>query len=938
MASRHHIKPDSGALRGALRATALCAALSCAQLTTLAERSWAQEPSTRVTQELSPRYPKEAVRAAVTGEVLLELVVDEQGAVSEVKLKRVTPEGFGFEREAVEAISTLLFEPFVVEGIPVRMNVTYLYRFTDEALRGAILAEAPKGERVVTQAELLREQRGLTMYGAGPLATDVIGLSIHKRTEVEAAATSEPSSASLPPVEGPTGTLEGVIYERGTTRPLPGAEVALEGFGLSVVSDQNGRFALSGVPVGSIYVLVKREGYRGLAEEVQATEGVQLTRFYMQTSSFAERELAGDHIPAREITRYHLSQDELRSLAGVDSDPLVAARELAGAYRPPFDSATTSASGAGRGLDHQGLGIRGTQGGATYLLGSPLITPYRLGGYRSLIPSSLLGEVSLKPQYGFEVGRSGAGLYTLSPSANLSERLSGEVELTPYDLGLTLGGPVARHFTLTGAVRGQVMRAALELGDAQRALSFGPQHSNGADAHLRLSYRAGLDNVDVMASSYGDGWSAPNVDPTPTQPSARGGGGMSQAGAHIHGQWKHRNPSARLTNTLTASAATLTQRDERLIDERFEHERVRLHLQDQLKLRLNAPLWLEAGLEQFAEWSELTQRGAVAPVDGLGRAVPRSPRALSSQHTVLTYNPALWAALEGRWMRTHFKLGARANYFSDTEQLTPEPRLTLRYMPAFGTLLKLGGGLYTKRINPLALDPMIGAEGLKHERHAYVSGGLEQRFTRELWLDVEGFYRSFMDRLRPDLDPTVRLRSDGTGYSVGAEMTLKYDPVGRFYGWAAYTFAYSRLQDGPEASLRRSDIDQSSKLSVLGGFKLSPDVTLHSRFRYWRGGAYSNLPSAQLFDSDRAQLSFSQDPSRDYANELRLSDGHQLDLRLDMWWRFDQWRLLSYLQVSNLYQRANQELPHPLADLNPNAPELLSSWPLWLSAGLRARF
>ena len=285
-------------------------------------------------------------------------------------------------------------------------------------------------------------------------------------------------------------------------------------------------------------------------------------------------------------------------------------------------------------------------------------------------------------------------------------------------------------------------------------------------------------------------------------------------------------------------------------------------------------------------------------------------------------------------MRVHFNLGARVNYFSDTEQFTPEPRFTLRYMPAFGTLLKLGSGLYTQRINPLALDPNIGGAGLKHERHTYVSGGIEQRFTRELWLDVEGFYRLFQDRLRPDFDPTVRLKSDGEGYSTGAELTLKYDPVGRFYGWVAYTFAFARLKDGPDDFLRRSDIDQSNKVSALAGLKLTPDVTLHTRFRYWRGGSYSDLPAQQLFDSDRAQASFSQFIS----NELRLADGHQLDVRLDIWWRFERWKLLSYLQASNLYQRLNEELPHPLAGLNPNAPDNLNSWPLWFSAGLRAGF
>lgn len=895
---------------------------------------YAQELSTQVTQELSPTYPQEAVRAAVTGEVILDLLVDEEGKVSEATLKQVTPTGFGFEREALAALSSLRFEPFIVEGIPVRMNVTYMYRFTDEALRSAITLQAPKDVRVITQAELERERRGLSMYGAGPLATDVMGLSVHKRTELKEVTSSVPSSVQLPSVEGPNGRVEGIVFERGSSRPLAGAEVQLEGFGVKVMTNQNGRFEFKGIPVGSVHVLIKRAGYARLIEEIKTTEETQVLRFYLQISSFVERERAGDHIPPNHVTRYDLSQDEYRSFAGIDSDPLEAARELAGTYRPPFDSATSSASHAGRGFGLQGSAIRGTQGGATYLLGSPLITPYRLGGYRSLVPGSMIGQVSLSPQYGLGVSRAGAGLYTLTPTSIPSERLRGELELNPYDLGLTLGGPIHRNFTLTGVVRGQVMRAALNAIDAQQALNFEPQHSNGADAHVRLTYREGLDDVDLIASAYGDGLSDATLDPTPTEPSQRGGAGMSQSGGHIHTQWKHRNPALRLTNIVSLGLGYLSQSDERVVDEVFDHDRLRLHIQDQVKFRLNAPLWLEAGLEQFTEWSTLKQRGVRAPVDGLGRDVPRSPREITTEATVLTSNPALWTGLEGRWMRVHFNLGARLNYLSDTEQFTPEPRFSIRYMPAFGTLLKLGSGLYTKRIDPLALDPHIGAENLKHERHTYVSGGFEQRFTHELWLDIEGFYRLFQDRLRPDLDPTIRLRSDGEGYSTGTEVTLKYDPIGRFYGIASYTFAYTRVQDGPEAFLRRSDLDQSNKFSLLAGFKITPDVTLHSRFRYWRGGTYSDLPLAQVFDSDRAQASFSQGT----ANDLRLSDGHQLDMRLDVWWRFERWKLLSYLQASNVYQHQNEELPHPLAGLNPNAPELLYSWPLWLSIGLRAGF
>ncbi len=887
--------------------------------------SWAEEGAVELISEPTPRYPEQAVKAGSVGEVILQLTVGEDGSVIESSVREAHPSGYGFESSALAASRDLRFKPPMVDGIPVQMRVVYLFRFTEEQLQAELArrGELEAAAGLASAEEREAERASISAFGAGPDATDVLGVSIHSRTQRHAVAAPTTSTQTLPPVVGPTGRIEGLVLERGTRLPVAGARVQLEGFAHTATTDANGRFDFVGVPQGLARLESRADGYGRASESTRvAPGGRELVRLFVKPLSFGAREQAGQHVPPRVPTRHDLSAKEIRSLAGGDSDALEAARELAGVYRPPFDMGK--------------LGFRGVEGGGVYLLGSPLLAAQHLGGARTLLPASLIGQAQVQTEYGLEAGRVGAGLIDLKLAQVPTDRLSGEVEVNPYDASFSLGGALKPRLTLSGGARVQTMRAALEALNATSALTYGPQVSEGQDAHLRLSYYDAEDAVDAVVVAHRSGWSRGDAPADAALPSVRGDGGQGQYGAQAHAQWRHRDPLRRLTNTLSLALGYLSLSDTLNADEVNEQGLTRIHLQDHLKLRLSNPLWLSLGLEQFSEWSDLRQRGLAAPVDGAGRDLPRSPRAFTTQHTVATHNPALWVGLEGRWRRTHLLVGSRVNYFSDTDQFTPEPRLTLRYTPAFGTVLKLGGGLYTQRLNPIDLDPTIGGVGLKHERHLYVTAGLEQRFTQELWLDASGFYRLLQDRLRADPDPTARLRSDGEGYTAGGDLTLRYDPLGRFYGWVAYTFVYARVRDGAAASgaqLRRTDIDQGHKASAVGGFKFTPDLSLNLRWRYWRGGVYSGL-SARLFDADRGQETFA--PT--VANDQRLQDGHQLDLRLDYLWRFGGWRLLSYLQGSNLYNYRAEELSHPALGVNASAPRALTAWPLWVSAGLRAQF
>ena len=71
-----------------------------------------------------PAYPPLAARAQVGGAVLMELLVDETGAVREVKVLRGIKPNLGLDEAAVAAARKWKFKPATKNGVPVKVYIT----------------------------------------------------------------------------------------------------------------------------------------------------------------------------------------------------------------------------------------------------------------------------------------------------------------------------------------------------------------------------------------------------------------------------------------------------------------------------------------------------------------------------------------------------------------------------------------------------------------------------------------------------------------------------------------------------------------------------------------------------------------------------------------------------------------------------------------------
>ena len=221
------------------------------------------EPDAFVAPSLIERvaapYPAEALRAGLSGTVVLELDVDDKGAVGNVSVK--TPAGHGFDEAATAAVQKFRFAPATSGGAPVAAHVTYAYTFK-------------------------------------------------LRTQVAPKAAAK-------------ATLRGGVFLKGTRAPLAdGSVIAVAGLVQERTTvDGKGQFTLTLGP-GKWHVIVSGQKARRFeTDETLAADQVVNVRYWIEPSQYNRYESTVRADPNREeISRQTLTTEELMKMPGTMGD------------------------------------------------------------------------------------------------------------------------------------------------------------------------------------------------------------------------------------------------------------------------------------------------------------------------------------------------------------------------------------------------------------------------------------------------------------------------------------------------------------------------------------------------------------------------------------------------------------------------------------------
>jgi len=828
-----------------------------------------------LTERVAATYPKEALDAGLSGTVVLEFDVDELGGVGNVTVK--TPAGHGFDQAAVAAVRKFVFKPArAADGTPVAAHVTYAYKFVLKTV-----------ERPIEPARLEEVVR-----------------------------------------------FKGGAYLRGTRTPLAGGKVLAipdpkvagrpEVYAGEVGDD--GRFAVK-LPPGKYKIIVNGPNARRLeTKETVGDKDVLTVNYFLEPSQYTRYEsTVRAELNRQEISRRVLTTEELVKLPGTLGDALKAIENLPGVARAPFNSGLIVVRG-GKPTDSK-----------VFIGGSEVSQLYHFAGLRSVVPSEMIDKIELlSGNFGARYGRAIAGVVDVELREGKRDRWHFAGETNVFDTGLFAEGPVGKGSLMLGVRRSFVdaVLGAVLPSDAGLNFQSAPVYW---DYQAVLDYPVGGGKLRAMLTGSDDVLKLVFDKPADGDPA------IAQFGTHLYfhklqlrwtrtlGRWQL------LTQLVGGYTGQVGELGSALsydigigqIDGRVEG---RYAISKRVRLLIGGD-WA---------WSHVQLNLKVPPPPREGE-IPSPLSSLSTLRQNETQDIGLLGLyVELPWTphrRVTIVPGLRFDYYSPLRLSSFNPRLSMSVQAAKYTVIKMGVGLYSQPPISIDYNPVFGNPRLRPEQALHTQLSIEQGILPGLQAELTGFYKHLYDLSTPTANFEIRdtgiaperVANVGEGRVYGMELQLRQKVSKWLFGFLSYTLMRSERKDCPTCAYRTFDFDQTHVLILAVHTYLPKGFEIGVRFRYISGLPYTPTHGG-YYDSDADVYS----PAKLPVNGARLEDFHSLDVRFDKTFLFKRWTLKIYLDVSNVYNHANQEVSQPSYDFTRSAA--ITGLPIIPSFGIRGEF
>ncbi|ADO74884.1 TonB-dependent receptor [Stigmatella aurantiaca] len=797
-------------------------------------------------RQVEAPYPPEALARQLEGTVVMLIDISETGAVTDVQVTE--PAGHGFDEAAVAAVRQFEFEPAEVDGVPAPVRIQYAYQFVWRA--PAPVEGSPEA-----------------------------------------------------PVEAPVN-FSGRALERGTRKPLAGAEVALPRLEQSTTTDAEGRFSFRGVPLGSHEVLVVLGGYERFRTQESFNEGQQTqATYYVRKRIFSPYEtVVRSERERKEVTRTTLQAAEIQKVPGTQGDTLKVVQNLPGVARPAFNGGQ--------------IVIRGTSpnDSGIFLDGQRIPLLYHFGGLTSVYNSELLDSLDYLPgNFSAYYGNVTGGVINVRSRAPKMDGFHGTVGVSLIESNAVLEGPLTENLGIAVAGRRSyidlVLKAIPENEDGP-SIQVAPRYY---DAQLKLHWTPhkqhtftlqGLISNDVLGLVFDR--------PADDDPSINGAFEITTGFKQLRLGHQYKAGRFNLDSQVLVGNTLI----EFIVGDRnLRISSLDLGLRSTAEYAVAEPLTVAGGLDIDFARADVRARLQSLPREGEPPAPLLLEEILTVDGNFLQYFPGMWAEL--RWKPVKDLLvvpGLRSESYvfenQEVRKRSLNPRLAVRYALTDTVTLKGGAGIYHSP--PSQDEPSItfGNPELKAKRSKQYSVGSEWQPTPEYFLSGELFYND-LSRLIVRSDRQVerdgqqvpeRLSNQGTGRILGFEVLARRVLTERFFGWVSYTFSRSQRRDRPGERLRLFDNDQTHVLTAIASYKLPAGWELGARMRVASGNPLTPVTGAVRDDGTDVFI-----PTFGPVNSERLPTFHQLDIRVDKNFVFEQWNLNVYLDLTNAYNHPAKE-------------------------------
>ncbi|HEX9051079.1 MAG TPA: TonB family protein [Anaeromyxobacter sp.] len=709
-----------------------------------------------------------------------------------------------------------------------------------------------------------------------------------------------PAEAAAPPPR--PVKLSGRLLERGTRKPLADAPVAArseDGQETLVrgTTDAEGRFALE-VPASRFVLVGVPAGHERLEARVEARPGEERDEtFYVESAVGSNVSVVRGERVRREITKQVIPADEVAAVAGTQGDTLKAVLNLPGAARTAFGGE---------------LILRGSGPGdsAAFIEGLEVPIAYHFGALRSTFAPRFMESIEFIPgNFAPDYGRLTGGIVNVRVRDPARDALHGEADFNLYDAGVAVEAPLSSTWSGGAAFRRSWIDTLLPLvipKDSNLSFSTAPRFY---DYQFLATWKPeARDTVRFLFFGSQDRLVAVLDRPVGNDPSISGDFNARIAYHFLQSTWTRTfSPTFRQETWIGLGLQDL---DTEIGPSLFFNLSTR-RLDARSTWSWQARPWIEgrAGLDLQSAWYDIALDTPQVPKEGEAPAPISSQSARITASTSGTYvAPAAFAELRFTPRDGIDVLpSVRVDWNSSISRWSVDPRLMARWRVAPRTALKGAAGVYQQPPQPDESSSFSGNPDLLPKRTYQYSAGVEHQPLDGVQLELTGFYkdlsRNVIRNLAAAVDPSQpRYLNIGTGRIYGIESLVRARFGERFFGWIAYTYQRSFRTDRPGEPERRFSFDQPHILTVVGTWRPSIRWAFGARFRLVSGNPYTPISGA-IYDANGDVWV----PIRGATNSGRLAPFDALDVRVDRTWTYDRWRLSAYLDVQNVYNRANPE-------------------------------
>jgi TonB family protein len=779
------------------------------------------------------------------------------GADGRVTDVRITTSGGAdFDAAAVAAARQFVFEPAEIDGQPGPVTITYSYKFTIE-------------EKIVSL--------------------------------------------------GPQINFEGVVVERFKKTPIAGVKIAVKDLGVEAITDANGAFAFTDLPVGTHPVELSGPGLISVTtEEEIGAKQKRTVKYYAEAreEGVDDEEVIHATRIKKETASVSIRTEEARKVPGTQGDTLKVVQNLPGVGRSSF--------GSGQ------LIVWGSAPNETRVLVDGVDIPalYHGGGLRSTVSSDLIKSIDLVPgTFGAEYGRGIGGLVKADTRTLPRTGTHGYAALDMIDASAFVTTALSKTARVGIAARRSHLDSVLSQITSQDVGDFVPipQYYDG---QALAQFDLGKDETFELFALGSDDRLTRTID--------------ADDPAQIRRQATHDRYYrlfARYQRILGDGSSFVvvpslgwdgntTQASFGEVPTALDVGSWKYALRAAYRRKLDRHATLSVGLDAQGQRTDVSRLGSVnlPPREGdvtvFGQPPGAEINADAWQTSIVSVAPYAFAELAAGPLAVTPGLRVEP-YVIDGSRLVPmvgslpalgyrrmdvalEPRLSATYKLSKRAQLRAGAGIYHQAPDPTDLSAVFGNPTLGLERAFHVSAGGAYKLTGTLTAELVGFAKH-IDHLasRSELatPPLARaLVEDGIGRVYGGQALLRQELVHGLFGWVTYSLIRSERKDHPDMAWRPFDYDQTHVLGVLASYDLGGGWQAGARFRYTTGVPRTEV-TASYYDArdDRFEPLFGDH------NGIRVPAFYQLDARIERTLTLANHRTNMFLDVQNVTNRKNPE-------------------------------